>query len=270
MIEVIKQELQKFKGREDKFNHLRELLQILILRIIYDAGFFKNIIFTGGTALRILFNLRRFSEDLDFSLVNKESYSLDKFYNVLKKTLYQYNFKVEIKIKDKKIVQEAHIKFKDILFDTKITDLSAQKLFIKIEIDNNPPKGGNIEVSLINKLFIFSITHFDLASLYATKLHACFFRRYTKGRDFYDLIWYLTKRIEPNYVLLNNAIKQTYKDKFMPVNKNNFKEFLLEKISRIDFKEVRQDVKVFLENKDELKLLDEKVIIGLIKKSTKI
>ncbi|MFQ6084497.1 MAG: nucleotidyl transferase AbiEii/AbiGii toxin family protein [Candidatus Aminicenantia bacterium] len=269
MIDILEKELENFKSREEKFNHLRELLQILILKIIFDTGFFKNIVFTGGTALRILYDLRRFSEDLDFSLVNKKGYSLDKFSITLKTKLTQYNIEPEVKVKEKKVVQELSIKFKKILYDLGISHLSGQSLLIKIEIDTQPPRGGNIEISLVNKLFMFTITHFDLASLYATKLHACFFRRYTKGRDFYDLLWYLTKGIEPNYMLLNNTIKQTHKGESLRINRDNFYQFLLEKISRVDFAKIKRDVERFLVNKNEVRLLDKEKFIGLIKKKYK-
>jgi predicted nucleotidyltransferase component of viral defense system len=266
MINILKKELEDFKSREEKFNQLRELLQILILKIIYDTAFFKNIVFTGGTALRILFNLRRFSEDLDFSLVNTKSYSLRKFSETLTTHLSQYGLEAEIQVKEKKTIQEMSIKFKNILYDFDISPQSGQKLFIKVEIDTFPPQGGSIEVSLINKLFMFTITHLDLPSLFATKLHACFFRRYIKGRDFYDLLWYLTRKIDPNFVLLNNAIKQTQKNRIIQVNRSTFQQFLLQQMLKVNFEKVRREVERFLEDKDEVKLLNKQSFINLIKR----
>lgn len=266
MIEILKKELQSFKTNEEKFNHLRELLQILILKIIFDAGLFKNIIFVGGTALRILFDLQRFSEDLDFSLINKKGYSLNRLSKVIRGRLLQYNLKSEMTIKEKKTVHELMIKFTKILYDMELSRLPGQKLFIKLEIDTNPPQGGNIEISVINKLFMFTIPHFDLSSLYATKLAACFFRSYTKGRDFYDLLWYLTKRIKPHFSLLNNAIKQSQGGEHPQVNEANFHEFMLKHIVRINFTKVRQDVERFLVNKDESNLLSRENFINLIEK----
>lgn len=267
MIDILKQEIEGLKTREEKFNHLKELLQILILKIIYDTGYFKNIIFSGGTALRILFNLKRFSEDIDFSLVNKTGYQLHKFSSHLLKHLINYGLNTEIKINNRKIVHQLDIKFAEILFDMKISAFPGQKLFIRIEIDTNPPEGGNMEISLVNKFTIFSITHFDLPSMYSTKLHACFFRKYVKGRDFYDLLWYLTNKIEPNYILLNNAIKQTHKKEYKMITKNNFLGVLLEMIEKIDFKIVHKDVERFLEDKKQLKFLNKDTMINLIKKT---
>ena len=96
-------------------------------------------------------------------------------------------------------------------------------------------------------------------SLYATKLHACFFRKYVKGRDFYELLRYLGKKIKPNYLLLNNAIRHT-EGKFEVLDENNIKDFLLQRVEMIDFKGVRKGVERFLEDKNDLKLLEKSVI----------
>ncbi len=266
MKDILVKELKTLKTREEKFNRLRELLQIIILKIIYDSNFSKNLVFTGGTALRILFDLKRFSEDLDFSLVNKKGYSLNKFITLLKRQLRHYMLEVDLKAKEEKTVHQLDIRFRHVLFDFHISDISQQKLFIKIEIDTKPPSGGNIEISLVQKLFFFTVTHFDLASLYATKLHACFFRKYTKGRDFYDLMWYLAKKIEPNYTLLNNAIRQTKGDKSIIINHNNFKKFLMDNLSKVNFKAVVKEVERFLPDKEELKYLNKNILISLVNK----
>jgi len=263
MIEILKKEIEKFETSEGKFNHLREILQILILKIIYDCGFFKNLVFTGGTALRVLFDMRRFSEDLDFSLVNREGYKLPEFSQRLKSQIFQYRLEADMKENDKKTVHQIDVKFRSILFDLALSDLPEQKLFIRIEVDTNPPEGGKTEVTLINKIFVFSIAHFGLPSLFATKLCACFFRKYTKGRDFYDLLWHLTRREEPNYRLLNNAIKQVHKGEFVQVNKNNFKKFLARHLKRIDFAKVRKDVERFLEDKREIDLINKENFLNL-------
>jgi len=211
-----------------------------------------------------LYGLRRFSENLDFSLTGKRGYSFDKFVLNIKQQLKHYGLEVDLRKEDKRTVHNLSLKFKKILFALGLSDLQAQKLFVRIEIDANPPEGWNTELSLINRVYVFTVTNFDLPSLYATKLHACFFRKYIKGRDFYDLLWYIGKRIEPNFELLNNAIYQT-EGKLLHLNENNFKKFLLGKLSSIDFSKVRKDVERFLEDKEELKLLDKDIIIKLIK-----
>lgn len=267
MLEIFQKQIKDFPTTEEKVNHLREFLQILILKIIYDVGFFKNLSFVGGTALRILYETKRFSEDLDFSLTNKKSYGFEAFSNKLENQLKNYSLEVDARKQDKNIVQSLDLKFKNILFALGLSSMKEKKLFIKIEIDANPPQGAGTEISLVNKSYVFTVAHYDLPSLYATKIHACFFRKYVKGRDFYDLIWYLGKRIEPNFVLLNNAIHQTHGQREM-ITENNFNQFLKEELSRIDFGAVRKDVKRFLEDKGELRLLDKKIILGLVNKGS--
>jgi len=157
------------------------------------------------------------------------------------------------------------LRFKDVLFNLGLSNLKEQKLSIGLEIDTCPPKGWNTDISLISKSFVFTVTHYDLPSLYTTKLHACFFRKYVKGRDFYDLVWYLGKGILPNFLLLNNAIAQA-EGRRAVVTEENFKKFLLEKLENIDFAKVRKDVERFLVDKKELKLLDGQLIKQLLLK----
>lgn len=263
MLDLIENILSEIPSRELKIHRTREFLQLLILKILYDAGYFKNFVFCGGTALRVLYNLRRFSEDLDFLLVNKESY---RFEILLEKTFYELKkngFSIDIKKSKERTIQSAMFKFKDILFAMELSSLKSEKLSIKLEVDSNPPKGWHTEISLVNKDFVFTVTHLDIPSLYATKLHACFFRKYTKGRDFYDLLWYLGKKKLPNFQFLNNAIKQTEHRK-VNINEDNFKNFLRERLATIDFVKIRKDVERFIVDKNELRMLDKNLIINLI------
>jgi predicted nucleotidyltransferase component of viral defense system len=263
MLDIIKNAISDVSSRETKIHITREYLQLLILKILFDRGFYKNLAFVGGTALRFLYGLRRFSEDLDFSLFNKPGYRFD---DVLKGVVYDLakaGFSLDIKASPNPPVQAVVFKFKSILFDLGLSDYKAEKLAIKYEVDANPPKGAKTETSLITQHFVFTVTHFDIPSLYALKLHACFFRKYTKGRDFYDLLWYLGKREVPNFKLLNNAIEQT-EHKKAKVNEDNFKEFLKESLAKIDFAQAKKDVARFIEDKNELKLIDKNTILKLV------
>ncbi len=255
MIEVFKQQFNKDMPAEEKLNRSRELLQIIVLKILHDKGIFNNLAFTGGTALRILFDLRRFSEDLDFSLVHKKGYDFSYINSELMRGFKLHGLNMESKPKTKTNVHSAFLKFSGLLKELGLSPLADQKLSVKIDIDTNPPAGGNIKNTPINKTFMLNIAHFDLPSMFATKLHACFYRKFTKGRDFYDFIWYLTNKIKPNYTLLNNAIKQT-QGKNPKITENNINAFLLENIKRINFDLAKKDVERFLQDKSELKLFD--------------
>lgn len=259
MIELLKGQFAPGMSTDDKINRAREFLQIAALKTIHDKDHFRNVAFVGGTALRILFDLRRFSEDLDFSLVNGKGYDFAKVNSDIERAFRLYGLSCETKVKETKTVQSSFLKFPGLLKSLGLSQLDEQKLSIKIEVDSNPPKGWGVESTIVNRYYLFSIAHFDLPSLYATKLHACFFRKYIKGRDLYDLVWYIGKKVEPNFVLLNNAIKQTEKED-PHINNGNFKQFIADKLGKIDFKTVRKDVERFLEDKGELKLLDADII----------
>jgi hypothetical protein len=253
VIDLLKQELEKVVSAEEKFNRMREFLQILLLKVIYDAGYFEHLSFTGGTALRVLFGLRRFSEDLDFSLFSKKGYDFSKLNSGLKRGLELNGFAAEMSPEEDRAVHGSFIKFPGLLKELGLSPLESRKFSIKYEVDTNPPQGGVVMKALVNKTFIFTVSHFDLPSLYATKLHACFYRKYTKGRDFYDFLWYLGKKIVPNLILLNNAIKQT-QGRDPKITSANLKDFLLDGIRRVDFAAAKKDVERFLEDKKELDL----------------
>ncbi|MBI4706352.1 MAG: nucleotidyl transferase AbiEii/AbiGii toxin family protein [Candidatus Omnitrophica bacterium] len=259
MLDILKQQLGENLGPEEKLNRAREFLQIIILKVMYDKNILNNLAFVGGTALRILYNLKRFSEDLDFSLINKKKYDFNSVSSEIIKGLKLYGFEAEPAVKADKTVQSSMLKFSGLLKELGISALGKQKLAIKIEVDANPPAGWHIQNTVVNKSYMFNVVHFDLSSLYATKLHACFYRKFTKGRDFYDFIWYLSNKIKPNFTFLNNAIIQT-SGHFSKINEQNFKAFLLDKISGVDFNAARRDVGRFLEDKEELKLIDLKII----------
>ncbi len=254
MIDVIKQLIANISDVEGKLNRAREFLQIVILKILYDKAALDCLAFTGGTALRILFDLRRFSEDMDFSLVKKERYNFQNIHNYLLAGLKLHGLDVEIKSDKKNNVHSFLLRFNDLLTPLGISPLSSQKLAIKLEADTNPPSGGHLVNTFVSKTYMFNILHFDLPSLFATKLHACFYRKYTKGRDYYDLLWYTGKKIKPNYILLNNAIVQT-QGANPGINEKRLKNFLLDHIEQVDFAKVKRDVERFLEDKSELKLM---------------
>jgi len=264
VLDLIEQEIKTAQDAETRIHLTREFLQSIILKIIYDKNYFKNIAFVGGTALRFLYGLRRFSEHLDFSLVDRNGYRFERFLNEITYELQKYGFSIEVKKAKEKTFHSFFIEFTDVLYPLGLSRQREQKLSIKVEIDSNPPDGFNTELSLVNRHFVFTVLHFDIASLYATKIHACFFRKYTKGRDFYDFLWYLSKNITPNFKLLNKAIEQTEKKK-VNLSQNNFKDFLKEKLSKIDFVKVRKDLEPFIEDKSELKLLERDLIINLLK-----
>jgi len=263
MIEFLQQQLSSENNDEKKGNRLREALQLLCLKILHDKGYLTKIAFVGGTVLRVIYDLRRFSEDLDFSVVEKSGYEFSEMISTVEREFGLSGLEIKAKNRINKTVQGSMLKFPSLLKKMGLSPLESQNLSIELEVDSNPPQGWHIETSLVTKTYVLNIMHPDLPSLYATKLHACFFRKYLKGRDFYDLVWYLGKKIKPNYLLLNRAIEQT-QGKSAGLNESTIKDFLISRVKKIDFDAAKKDVERFLEDKTELKLLDKSLVLKSI------
>ena len=264
MLDILKSRLENYSTNEAKFNYLREYCQLLILKVLDDIGGFSYVSFVGGTALRILYSLNRFSEDLDFCLVNQAYYKFSDLMGKLEKELKLYNLNTEIRYKDHKTVACAFIKFNDLLFQVGMTPHKDQKLMVKFEVDQNPPAGYQTTMTMISTEFLTAINHFDLPSLYAGKLHALMCRKYTKGRDYYDLIWYLGRDVLPNFEFLNNDIEQT-EGQSSTIDKDNFYEILKGVIEKTDFKKVKSDISPFLVDSKELKYFENEFFISLLR-----
>lgn len=262
MLTLLKNKIGNYNSNIDRFNYLREHLQLLILRILDEQGFFQNLSFVGGTALRILYDLNRFSEDLDFCLIEKKNYS---FANVIERIEYQLkleNIQVETRYKDHKTVASAFIKFNNLLYELGLSTLKDQKINIKFEVDQNPPTGYKTSLSIINKDFLVAINHFDLPSLFAGKLHALLCRKYVKGRDYYDFLWYVGKKIKPNYVFLDQAILQT-ENKQVSLDAMGLSQLLIDIFESVDFEAIKEDIKPFLADPKELRLFQKDYFLNL-------
>ncbi|HOL21792.1 MAG TPA: nucleotidyl transferase AbiEii/AbiGii toxin family protein [bacterium] len=247
-------------------NLLREYLQKYILFLIYKNNFYTEITFTGGSALRFLYQLRRFSEDLDFSLSkNACKYDFVIFLDTIKRELYLAGYEVEITYNIEKNVNNALIKFLNLLYEFKLSEIKGEKFTIKIEVDTLPPEGGREITSLYNSDFIFEIKHFDIPSLFAGKIHALLCRKFNRGRDYYDLLWYLTKfkNLEPNIDMLKNAVMQTCIKK-INIKKFNWRELVREKIKTLDFTDIRKDIISLLEVPEEVKLITRENFLKLL------
>ncbi len=263
MLNLLKQKLDELKGDNlTKINFLREYLQLFVLKVMDEKGYFNHLAFVGGTALRILYDLNRFSEDLDFCLIDNGSFSFDKMMQDIQISFQLFNLTVEIKTKTGKTVAAALIKFPELLHNLNLSSHKSQKLSIKIELDQNPPKGYHTKFMMINKEFLFSVKHYDLPSLFSGKLHALLCRKYTKGRDFYDLLWYLGKKIQPNYPLLEQSIFQT-EEKKVSLNEKTLKELLIDQIKKTDFKQVLSDIEPFLADNKEKRYFTKEFFLQL-------
>ncbi len=256
------------KTSNGKLNILREYAQTLILRILQEQGFFRSTAFVGGTALRFVYGLPRFSEDLDFSIEGKEKRNFVELARAVKRGLELQGYTISLTYKDTNAVKYAFVKFEGLLHEAALTPHAGQKLSVKIEVDSQAPAGAALETRIVNKHVPLAFLTYDVPSLFAGKIHALLSRRYTKGRDFFDLGWYLStwKNLTPNFQLLQNALKQTGWKGPLPTEKN-WRSLLLEVVQAADWKKVRSDVQNFLERPSDLEVFTKENVLRLLGES---
>jgi len=136
-----------------KYNIMREYLQAYVLRIMHDKNIFQSTAFVGGTALRFLYDLPRFSEDLDFSLHKTPKIPFAELMRIVKQELLLAGYELAIVYDEVKTVQFGFVKFEGLMHAAKLSPMKSQKLSIKIEIDTNPPQGAVLTTPIVNKFF---------------------------------------------------------------------------------------------------------------------
>ncbi len=261
-IDIIKQRLTIYESKTplEEEQALKEITQEVMLLALSRQDFFSKAEFHGGTALRILYGLQRFSEDLDFALLTpNNNFSLTPYLQNLSDELRAFGYEFEIKDRSKanNVVKKAFLKDDSIgkvIFLMK--NNISKKLTIKIEVDTNPPLGANTEIKYLDFPSPFGIKTKDLPSSFAGKTHALLCRNYIKGRDWYDFIWYVSRKTPINLALLENALKQNgpWKDQPLSINTNWLAEALNNKINSIDWQTAKQDVAVFIKPHEQASL----------------
>lgn len=250
---------------------LREYVQSRVLGALQEAGAFIPLAFMGGTALRFLFGVARYSEDLDFTLEREaETFSFTDILSRVVRALESEGYEVTAKVNERAVVSKAMLGFPGLLADAGLSRHSAQLLRIRFEVDTNPPLGAGLEVSVVGRYGPFRIQHHDLPSLFAGKIAAVLAREYTKGRDLYDLIWYLTRPqpFEPNVALLTNALAQVAPQLVDQVDAG-WDSALLARLETLDFEDARRDVEPFLESQRDLDLIDRAALNKLVVSRTR-
>lgn len=258
-VEVIQQRIESYhcKTLLDQENALKEIAQEIALLALSRSGFFRIAAFQGGTCLRILYGLERFSEDLDFVLKHPDkNFNWENYINNMQNEFNAYGYSLTIK---KKINLNKPIKMAFLKADSEgglliLNDLRTNqpKLQVKLEIDTNPPAGSIFELKYLDFPLPYSIQTQDLASLFASKSHALLCREYTKGRDWYDFSWYISRKTPINFELLDHAIQQAgpWKEENISVTPAWFLKAIRNKINKIDWQEAKNDVNKFLKPRE--------------------
>jgi hypothetical protein len=238
-------------------NLAREYLQARILATLQRAGAMIPLAFHGGTALRFLYAHGRYSEDLDFALEgDRQRYDFRGYLRAIRAELTPEGYSVELKVNDQKTVHNAFVRFPGLLYDLELSGHPSEVLAVKLEVDTHPPAGAGLELTVVRHFVVLQLQHHDQASLLAGKLHAILQRSYTKGRDLYDLLWYLSDPAWPlpNLVLLNNALAQT-DWQGGTLTEANWRERVRERLRMLDWNTTLTDVSPFVEPGFDLSLL---------------
>ncbi len=245
LAELVRQAPSPLQGR----NTAREYLQARILAALQRAGAMIPLAFHGGTALRFLYAHGRYSEDLDFALEGeRSSYNFRGYLQAIRSELTPEGYPIELKVSDQKTVHSAFVRFPGLLYEIGLSGQRSEVLAVKLEVDTNPPAGAGLATTVVRRFVLLQLQHHDKASLLAGKLHAILQRAYTKGRDIYDLLWYLSDPSwpPPNLVLLNNALAQTGWQGGI-LNDTNWQGHVRERLRGLDWKSIQADVSPFVE-----------------------
>lgn len=262
LLELLEKETDDFQKR----NITREYLQARILLSLHDHKAFMNWAFLGGTALRFLYQLPRYSEDLDFSLTQAgEDSRFSTLLRAVRSDLEAEAYQVTVKAREQKTVAAAFIKFHGLLYEANISPHADEVFSVKVELDTNPPEGARFETTLIRRHAMMNLLHYDKGSLLAGKIHAVLSRSYCKGRDLYDLSWYLSDPDWPlpNLTLLNNALRQTCWAG-PELTDTSWREIIATHLEHIDWERAKNDLLPFLARRQDLVFVEKETLMKLL------
>ena len=245
--------------KEEKQNALHEIMQQITLAGLYRGGFFDKAAFYGGTCLRIFYGLQRFSEDMDFSLLQAdEKFALENYFEAIIAEFKALGKNVVIQKKMKtsqRNIESAFLKDTTEIYNLQFT--TEKQIKIKIEVDTQPPSDFATEYRLLLLPFSFMTRCYSLPDLYAGKMHAFLFRNWqnrVKGRDWYDFEWYVRNNTVLNFNHLQKRAEQISAWNEKEFTPDIFKKMLKERIEKTNIEAVKNDVRPFLKNPREMEI----------------
>lgn len=267
------------KTNRDYKQALREIMQQIALAGLYRSGFFEKAAFYGGTALRIFYGLNRFSEDLDFSLLESdENFYLENYFKAIEEEFLAQGMSVSIKTKVKSMpsnVESAFLKpetmWSELVLETVLSQFGLKEtigLKIKIEVDTKPPLGFETEEKLLLKPFSFYVKCFVIEDLFAGKMHALLFRKWgnnVKGRDWYDMEWYIRRGTSLNLEHFFLRAKDSGDWQNASISEAEFRNLLNKRIENVNLEIAKNDAKRFISNPKELEIWSQAYFKDLVK-----
>jgi hypothetical protein len=268
------------QSSKDYQNAVREIAQEIALLGLWRTPFYDHAAFYGGSALRIFHGLQRFSEDLDFSLLQpKPDFSLKAYLGAVADELAAWGFEFRAEGIEKSLpspIESAFLKGSTVINLLQIgapPEIAArlpkgQLIRIKLEIDTDPPLGATTEMLTRLVPTPHQVRVYDLPSLFAGKLHAVLCRNWksrVKGRDFYDLVWYVGRRVPLNLAHLEARMRQSGDGSLeTPLDAHSLHKRLEERFASIRFDQAKEDIAPFLKDPRELSLWSERFFMDLI------
>lgn len=264
---------------EEILNALREIIQEIALAGLSRTDFFNKAAFYGGTALRIFYGLDRFSEDMYFSLMEIDpGFSLEPYFDAITSEFKALGMSVSIREKVKRkvtAIESAFLKTETLWEELVLEDIlkqtgvrSNKTIKIKIEIDREPPLGFETEEKLLIRPFSFYAKCFTLPNLFAGKMHALLFRKWKhriKGRDWYDMEWYIRRGTELNLKHFLNRAQDSGDWQKDTISKQEFMQLLEQKIKDVKIERVKEDVRRFIADDTSMDIWSEQYFLDLIK-----
>jgi len=279
---MIKQWLEEYKTQTQKEAEqaLREIMQEIALAGLQRSGFFEKAAFYGGTALRVFYGLDRFSEDLDFSLLEvNPAFSLKPF---LKGIVTEFSaLGMQVSVKEKIKTNQTNVDSAFLKSDTVWKELVLEGIIqqeglgirpvikIKLEVDTQPPLSFETEEKLLLKPFSFYVKCFKQPDLFAGKMHALLFRKWksrVKGRDWYDMEWYIKKGIplNLNHFLVRAINSSDWKE--TTITNEQFMQLLRDKITGVSFNNIKEDIVRFIRDDKMLEIWSANYFMDLVEK----
>ena len=281
---AIEQMLERYvcQTRDDYVRALREILQQIALLGLWRGKFFEHAAFYGGTALRVLYGLDRYSEDLDFSLLKPSTaFSLGAYGDALRRELASFGFEVSFESRKrnaKSAIESAFLKANTlqqlIVVRAAATVMRPQHagevLKIKLEVDTDPPSGFETESRAVLLPVPFAVRAYSLPDLFAGKMHALLCRKWktrVKGRDWYDLVWYVGHNPQLHLSHLESRLRHSgHWIGQASLTRSDLLDRLRTAIGRLDVDQIRQEMDRYVRDKSSLQLWSREFFLQITEK----